>query len=66
MWIPESFFAAPVQGGCNAVVQMYSKAHGRLYQILKMQSDYSGLALTGRLVNISHFRSPLCVGLSKR
>ena len=33
MWVPETFFTAPNKGGCNAVIEMYSKAHGRLYQV---------------------------------
>lgn len=33
MWVPEDFFTAPNKGGCNAVIEMYSKAHGRLYQV---------------------------------
>ena len=48
---PESFFAAPNYGGCNSVIEMYSKAHGRLYQIPKISPGYNGRILTGYRAN---------------
>ena len=51
LWTPESFFAAPVKGGCTAVIEMYSKAHGRLYQAPKMVDGYAGRMLTGYRAN---------------
>lgn len=42
MWVPEEFFTAPNKGGCNAVIEMYSKAHGRLYQVNNIESGTLG------------------------
>ena len=47
LFTPESFFSSPVVGGCHAVIQMYAKAHGRLYQISKFDPEYKGKMLTG-------------------
>jgi hypothetical protein len=51
LFTEESFFAAPALGGCNAVIEMYSKAHGRLYQLSKIDVGYSGRTLTGYRAN---------------